>query len=884
MPLAKRYTLGQSILQWLLILLPTTVLLSYILWNAKDYFSFPQMPWMLWGVYFMGAATLSVFTYRYRIRFITITAAIIIIYNFIYYYIKNNSVGEFDGFLLSLRFLSFAIFFCTGWIAGYGLTRSRWFAITWSVLLCGLWVGLQASVRSSFNAAIIWQIFLPIAIYTCYIIYMQLLLGAAINTAEKIRTSVLPKIIAFLCIVLAISAAVLWLFKKDINEVAKIWEDKNNKYRQGANGMGGSGSLVKEGKDGSIGKQGAMGVEGAQSGKKKELVFVAHLDNYFADGITPNPLYYTWTYYTRFDTATETFEIDPYMPSNDLFSPNPSRIPLYFAKTDSNVIKNSKSNLLHKIITTEIYNVKLSPDEYLAPSTAFFCQPIAVDTAFKKQYRSAYRAKMWVSTLNSAYFIYNPAGPADYQLEQFQQQRFDTLRQVSGWDMSTDTAFYKYYTYMPKGPDYDSIGMLAKKITQNSNAPIDKIIAIRDYFKSTDELGQPLFKYTTNPGVPDIPSAKKLSYFLFENRKGYCAHFAGATLFLLRSLGIPSRIAAGFLTVNRSNKNPGWYWFYQDQAHAWVQVYFPGYGWIDFDTTIPDPNTQEAPQPDGTPPLQMQNPQWVVKGVIQSVDSVHKQATVQIGEVLFKDQQKTLTQPLSTTLDLSLASIKKDTLTISVGNIKVGDSLVAVSYAEAFKNINSTPNETIENLWPLFPKPAPVDELRIIPKTAKKENKVDTSKPLTEKPSYLLWIVLGSIALILIALLLLPWLTLRNYLYKAKKQAPIVVQAHRNFRAVLFYLYQIDKRCIENTLSAWARIYIDPIYQTHLVQFMQYYHQLKYSNHSLNNEQENFVKNFAIHFIQQINKVIPAKKRWWYFINFIQTINYLYTKGKVLWK
>lgn len=880
MSIAKRYTLGQSILQWLLILLPTTALVSYILWDAKDYFSFPQMPWMLWSLYFVGGATLSIFTYRYRIRFITISTAIILLCNFIYYYIKNNSAGEFDGFLLSLQFLSFAIFFCTGWFAGYGLTRSRWFAIVWSVLLAGLWGGLQITIRNSFNTAIVWEIFLPIAVYACYIIYMQLVLGVANNQAEKVHSSLLPRILLFLCILFAISAGVLWLFKKDIDEVAKIWEDKNTKSNQ----KGIAGSLVKENGDGTVGKQGGMGLASAQSGKKKELVFVAHLDNYFQDGTTPNPLYYTWTYYTRFDTATETFEIDSLMPSNDLFSPDPSHIPLYFAKTDSNVIKNSKADSLRKVITTEVYNVKLGADEYLAPSTAFFCQPISVDTAFKKQYRSAYRAKMWVSSLNSAYFIYNPAGKDAYQLEQFQQQRFEILRRVPNWDIGADTAFYKYYTYMPKGETYDSINILAKKITQNANTPIDKILAIRDYFKGTDELGQPLFKYTTNPGVPDIPSAKKLAYFLFENRKGYCAYFAGATLFLLRSLGIPSRIAAGFLTVDRASKNPGWYWFYQDQAHAWVQVYFPGYGWIDFDTTIPDPTTQEAPQPDGTPPLQMQNPQWIGKGVIKNIDVEHKKATVEIGEVLFKDQQYPLTQSKTTELDLSLANIKKDTSTIKLSDLKVGDSIVAVSYAEAFKNINTVPNESIENVWPRFPKPAPIDELRVIPKTVKKDNKAGKTKAITEKSSYTLWIILGPIGLLLIGLLLLPWLTLCNYLYKSKKQTSLLLQTHRNFRVVLFYLYQIDKRCAENTVSTWARIHIDPIYQTQFVQFIQYYHQLKYSTKPLNEEQSNFVKTFATSFVREVNKKIPTKKRWWHFMNFIQTIFYLYTKGKILWK
>ncbi len=71
------------------------------------------------------------------------------------------------------------------------------------------------------------------------------------------------------------------------------------------------------------------------------------------------------------------------------------------------------------------------------------------------------------------------------------------------------------------------------------------------HFLSKDEEGQPLFKYTDNPGIPGLPSANKLTYFLFENRKGYCAYYAGATLFLLRALGMPTRVATGFLTVDR---------------------------------------------------------------------------------------------------------------------------------------------------------------------------------------------------------------------------------------------------------------------------------------------------------------------------------------------
>ncbi len=247
------------------------------------------------------------------------------------------------------------------------------------------------------------------------------------------------------------------------------------------------------------------------------------------------------------------------------------------------------------------------PTNILRLPLLFRCQPIGVPPEYRDQYRSAYRAKMWVSDLNSAYFIYNPAG--DPMLEEFQEQRFNKLRKVTDF-RGLESRFMSYYTFMPRDTDYHKITRLAQTITANAETPIDKMLAIRNYFLSKDEFGQPLFKYSDNPGIPGIPSANKLNYFLFDNRKGYCAYYAGATLFMLRALGIPSRIAAGFLTIDRSSKNPGWYWFYEDQAHAWVQVYFPGYGWMDFDTTIPDVNTQQASQPDQTPPLDMQQVYW----------------------------------------------------------------------------------------------------------------------------------------------------------------------------------------------------------------------------------------------------------------------------------
>src|SRR5690606_21366243 len=108
-----------------------------------------------------------------------------------------------------------------------------------------------------------------------------------------------------------------------------------------------------------------------------------------------------------------------------------------------------------------------------------------------------------------------------------QEHRFELLRQQTRSE-PLDSAFYAYYTAMPSGSSYARIGELARELTAGSSTQVDKVIAIRDYFLSEDESGNPLFQYTDNPGIPDIPSASKLMYFLFENRKGYCAYYAGA--------------------------------------------------------------------------------------------------------------------------------------------------------------------------------------------------------------------------------------------------------------------------------------------------------------------------------------------------------------------
>jgi protein-glutamine gamma-glutamyltransferase len=80
------------------------------------------------------------------------------------------------------------------------------------------------------------------------------------------------------------------------------------------------------------------------------------------------------------------------------------------------------------------------------------------------------------------------------------------------------------------------------------------------------------------------PSAIPLVDFLFGSRLGYCQHFSGAMALLLRMGGVPARVVSGFSPGNLNRKR-GEYIVRDDDAHSWVEVYFPKLGWVTMDPT-----------------------------------------------------------------------------------------------------------------------------------------------------------------------------------------------------------------------------------------------------------------------------------------------------------
>ncbi|MEJ9159338.1 transglutaminase-like domain-containing protein, partial [Paenibacillus graminis] len=148
------------------------------------------------------------------------------------------------------------------------------------------------------------------------------------------------------------------------------------------------------------------------------------------------------------------------------------------------------------------------------------------------------------------------------------------LRASAGMDpMSVRDSYLQLPARLPH-----RVAELAAKLTASADTRYTAVSAIRDYLQSG-------FTYTLKTRIPP-PGADFTDDFLFVTKQGYCVHFATAMTVLLRSSGIPSRYVQGYGPGTlAADAVPPRYDVTQGDAHAWVEVYFPGTGWVPFDPT-----------------------------------------------------------------------------------------------------------------------------------------------------------------------------------------------------------------------------------------------------------------------------------------------------------
>jgi transglutaminase-like putative cysteine protease len=117
---------------------------------------------------------------------------------------------------------------------------------------------------------------------------------------------------------------------------------------------------------------------------------------------------------------------------------------------------------------------------------------------------------------------------------------------------------------------------LAQQVTQGATTDFDVVMALTRYLQHT-------YRYSLD--IPRVPSGRDpVDWFLFDIKTGYCEQFATAATLMLRSLGIPARLATGYATgdynslLNQSVVR-------EHDAHAWVEAWFPDHGWVPVDPT-----------------------------------------------------------------------------------------------------------------------------------------------------------------------------------------------------------------------------------------------------------------------------------------------------------
>ena len=145
---------------------------------------------------------------------------------------------------------------------------------------------------------------------------------------------------------------------------------------------------------------------------------------------------------------------------------------------------------------------------------------------------------------------------------------------------------------------------LAEQVVGNAETRYDQAQAIETYLRA----------YTYTLDLPDPPKDRDVvDYFLFDLQKGYCDYYASAMVVMARAIGIPARLATGY-AQGTYDRDKGRWVVTEKNGHSWVEIYFDGIGWVEFEPTAglraPDWPGGEGLSRPVVPPLPPRTVRW----------------------------------------------------------------------------------------------------------------------------------------------------------------------------------------------------------------------------------------------------------------------------------
>ncbi len=163
----------------------------------------------------------------------------------------------------------------------------------------------------------------------------------------------------------------------------------------------------------------------------------------------------------------------------------------------------------------------------------------------------------------------------------------------------------------------DNVKSLAQKVAFEAGNDYERCKMLEKY----------LYRYTYNKAISVPDNTNVLDWFLFEGKEGYCAHYATSLAVMLRSEGVPARIAEGFLVDYKDVIDSQSYSISSKTAHVWVEAYMDGFGWIRLEPTVVNAGNANAV--------------WFAQNVTEEVDIPEEDLTEQIKlEQEQKEKQK----------------------------------------------------------------------------------------------------------------------------------------------------------------------------------------------------------------------------------------------------
>jgi transglutaminase-like putative cysteine protease len=231
----------------------------------------------------------------------------------------------------------------------------------------------------------------------------------------------------------------------------------------------------------------------------------------------------------------------------------------------------------------------VNPPGLQKPYLIGMSQPISMSVAADVLFNSNAQATGWLGTYGKL-----AAGQKYSVVSSVSQADILTLRAVPMPDKSPSIApdsevelpptyfapgIVKAYTQLPRNLD-PQINRLAKSIADSQGTMYEKAVALENYLRNNYNYSVDINKPAGEEGV---------SWFLFRSgNKGFCNYFASAMVLMARSLGIPARVAVGY-TNGALDEKTHIRSVYGSDAHAWVQIYFARYGWINFEPSASFP-------------------------------------------------------------------------------------------------------------------------------------------------------------------------------------------------------------------------------------------------------------------------------------------------------